>query len=138
MTFLKKLWLPGQLPSLKATELNRIEQGVLDAHSIEPWRVVGAAGQPPYENGWTSYGDVYGGIQFCKTANGLVLFRGLAYAGTWGGYGAFTLPEGYRPSNYEEQNIGSNVIQIRPSGMVAPYGSGPYMKFSFVFFRAEQ
>lgn len=62
------------------------------------WRVVGTAGQPAFENGWTHYGGEWEAVAFRKDAQGYVHIKGLIRSGTLGtATPCFTLPVGYRP-----------------------------------------
>lgn len=61
---------------------------------LDTWKTVGAAGQPPFSNGWASFaGDP---VQFCRPLAGWLALRGSA-AGGGAGAIAFTLPAAYRP-----------------------------------------
>lgn len=60
------------------------------------WHLVGAAGEPGFQNGWVNAGGVWGPAAFCKYADGVVRIRGAIKTGTIG-TAAFTLPAGYRP-----------------------------------------
>lgn len=62
-----------------------------------PWRYVGATGEPAFKNSWTNYGSLGFGVSFRKSAAGQVEIRGFAKSGTIN-TAAFTLPDGYRPS----------------------------------------
>lgn len=62
----------------------------------DPWHVIGAAGEPVYQNSWVDYGTDWGGARFRKTADGTVYMQGLVRAGTISET-IFTLPAGYRP-----------------------------------------
>lgn len=66
----------------------------------EGWHIVGASGEPSYQNGWTSYNSDptagWGGAAFYKDPFGVVHLRGLVKDGTSDST-IFTLPSGYRP-----------------------------------------
>lgn len=66
------------------------------------WHVVGTAGEPAYQNGWSTYDAASFPIaRFRKDAAGWVHLSGLVKGGTVGGPPSgtiFTLPVGYRPS----------------------------------------
>jgi hypothetical protein len=59
------------------------------------WHEVGAAGEPPFQNGWTNYGSGFTGGGFRRMPDGTVHLRGLVRSGTMGAP-IFTLPVGYR------------------------------------------
>jgi hypothetical protein len=67
---------------------------------IDSWHVVGAAGEPAFANGWTSYGSPYPPLSFRKDPLGIVHFRGQGYAANAVATmtGMFTLPAGYWPA----------------------------------------
>jgi hypothetical protein len=65
---------------------------------IEDWRVVGASGQPAFENGWTNYLNAYAVAAFRKMPDGTVRLRGTVKSGSIATT-IFTLPAGYRPAN---------------------------------------
>ena len=83
--------------------LDRLErawsQNVIAPLALEPWHIVGAASEPAYTNGYTSYGGGYVGAQFRRDPFGRVHLRGLVKPGT-AGQSIFTLPAGYRPVAY--------------------------------------
>jgi collagen type I alpha len=65
--------------------------------TAEAWRVIGAAGQPPFENSWVNYSaDPLNGAAFRKDSTGLVTLKGTVRSGNTG-VAIFTLPAGYRP-----------------------------------------
>jgi hypothetical protein len=73
------------------------------------WRIIGAAGQPAYQNGWAAWNDVnYGPPRFRKLADGLVIFAGLLGGTAVSGAVAFTMPVGYRIT--PQQSDGGNRI----------------------------
>lgn len=63
---------------------------------VEAWRVVGAAGQPAFANGWTNFGGSNPGVAFYKDPAGIVRVRGLIKSGGIPSM-VFQLPAGYRP-----------------------------------------
>jgi hypothetical protein len=87
---------------------NAVDTAARAPAAIDPWHIVGAAGEPPYLNQWAGeqFGGVTWGFQFCKDGAGFVHMRGWAYRTqgslTSGQYrdtaAAFVLPAGYRPS----------------------------------------
>jgi hypothetical protein len=110
------------------------------------WHVIGAAGEPAFQNGWTNYGGSWPAASFRKLASGLVLLRGLV-VGT-GGAGAtiFTLPAGHRPGGglgqrYAcVQNNALGVCNAYYDGRVemeAPAAATPYLFLDNIRFLAE-
>jgi hypothetical protein len=67
----------------------------------EPWHVVGAPGEPSFENHWSSFGLIIGDapVSFLKDRDGFVHLRGEGEGGTLPCI--FTLPPGYRPKEGE-------------------------------------
>lgn len=63
----------------------------------EAWRVVGASGQPAFENSWTNYDITWASARFKKDITNTVFIEGLVRSGT--AATIFTLPAGYRPTN---------------------------------------
>jgi hypothetical protein len=63
----------------------------------EAFHIVGTAGEPAFQNGWHNFGGSFSKGGFFKDALGIVHLKGNL---TGGGSGttAFTLPEGYRPT----------------------------------------
>ena len=64
---------------------------------MEPFHVVGTAGQPAFLNGWTNFGGGFSRLGFAKDSAGFVHLTGTVHAGTFAAP-VFTLPAGYRPS----------------------------------------
>lgn len=62
----------------------------------EPWHVVGAPGQPAFDNGWTSSASG-SQVRFFRDPFGIVHLTGLAQNGT--SDLMFVLPSGYRPDS---------------------------------------
>lgn len=109
--------------------------GGLDAYA-EPWRTVGTAGNPPFQNGWGHHPG--GAVQFRKVRIGIaeyVEFRGLATTTGAAASTAFTLPVGYRPPLAQWHPItvssGIGIVQVDVTGTVhissiaAPAGADP-------------
>lgn len=66
--------------------------------SIESAHVVGAAGEPVFQNSWVNFGAPHQSARFWKDPMGVVHIEGLVKSGTVGAAGViFTLPAGYRP-----------------------------------------
>lgn len=107
------------------------------------WAIIGNAGSPAFENGWTHY---YSATQepagFRKMADGSVRLKGLLKS-TSGGAGTvmFTLPVGYRPAHYMRFPIASGGfgrIDIGGAGQVYfQSGTTGEVDISSVSFYAE-
>jgi hypothetical protein len=67
------------------------------ATPIDPWHLVGAAGEPAFQNSWVNYGGAYAPAAFRKMPDGTVRLRGTVKSGT-NASAIFTLPVGYRPA----------------------------------------
>jgi hypothetical protein len=63
----------------------------------EPFRIVGTAGQPSFQNGWSNFSASFSKAGFFKDHQEVVHLKGSIDGGV-GGTIAFTLPQGYRPS----------------------------------------
>lgn len=63
---------------------------------IDPWHIIGAAGEPAFLNGWVGSNVGYQQPSFRKDPLGRVWIRG-SFGGTPTGGVAFILPVGYRP-----------------------------------------
>ena len=86
----------------------------------EQWHVVGAAGEPAYENSWAKYDTTFAPGRFMKDAAGVVHIEGLVKSG--GVATIFTLPTGYRP-NFKHRldsqgNAGIGRMEIDTDGTV--------------------
>ena len=79
-------WIDGVM-------VQRIPQGPADT----AWRIIGAAGQPPFENGYAQW-DSQRVPRFRRLANGAVMFGGILRTPANPALTAFTLPVGYRPA----------------------------------------
>lgn len=110
----------------------------------EAWRVVGAVGQPAFQNGWVNFGGGEPALSFYKDPLGIVRIRGLIKSGAVNSV-VFTLPVGYRP------NIGGGSIRfacmatgalsqcyVNAAGSVVMFsGSNTDVDLSVISFRAE-
>lgn len=67
-----------------------------DGRVVSHWRMIGAAGEPGFLNGWVNYGGVHSPASYKKTGDGQVELRGLVKNGTMDTT-IFQLPTGYRP-----------------------------------------
>lgn len=92
---------------------------------VEPFHVVGAAGEPAFVNGWTNLGGAFATAAFCRTPDGLVLLRGRIAPGA--ATPVFTLPAGYRPSggtlSFTSDVGGGFRIDVLTSGVVQALGA---------------
>ena len=68
------------------------------AATVEPLHLVGAAGEPAFQNGWGNFASGYVPVAFYKDPFEVVHLQGLAFGGTVNN-AIFTLPVGYRPSD---------------------------------------
>lgn len=107
----------------------------------EPWRVVGAAGQPAFQNSWVNY-DASHQARFYKDPSGVVRLDGTIKSGSVGGFAAFVLPAGYRPVQEQPFAVPSNgafgILLVEPTGEVYPF-VGSNVAFNLpCSFRAEQ
>ena len=64
---------------------------------MEAFHLVGAAGEPAFQSGWTNFGGAFSRMGFARDSAGFVHLKGTLSAGTFGGV-IFTLPQGYRPA----------------------------------------
>jgi hypothetical protein len=100
----------------------------------EPWRQVGAVGQPAFASGWSHYGEfTYQAVGFRKDRDGIVHLRGAGTRGSNGpGTVMFTLPSGYRPARHEmfaaastngsgQQAPSGGIVDVYPGGAVFVY-----------------
>jgi len=106
----------------------------------EAWRVVGAAGQPAFQNGWINYLSGYTVARFKKNKENTVFVEGLVKNGSGT---IFTLPAGYRttggsliiPTVTNSNAIGR--IDLATGGEIV-FASGSNAWFSICFsFKAE-
>jgi hypothetical protein len=95
---------------------------------IEPWHIVGEAGEPTLANGWANQGGSENAVAaFRKFPDGRVMLRGLLTAGT-SGAPIFTLPPGYRPPSRQRWMVAlggasnpSQHIDVLPDGQVIQF-----------------
>ena len=92
---------------------------------LEAAHIVGAVGEPAFQNNWINYGGDFQPAIFYKESNGLTHIEGCIKSGTNGSV-VFTLPDGYRPLNEILLNSYSGVhsfvvdqIDITPDGNVS-------------------
>jgi hypothetical protein len=74
-------------------------------HVDTGWHLIGAAGEPAFQNSWANYGSAWAPARFRKVG-GVVKLSGLIAGGT-NGAAAFTLTAGFRPA-YDEIFAGRN------------------------------
>jgi len=95
---------------------------------VDPWHIVGAPGEPAFQNGWAA---VAGEIApaFTKDPAGRVWMKGMMNNGTFAAP-SFTLPVGYRPpvarGRFSVQATAQNAAQqinVQFDGSVMMYGS---------------
>lgn len=92
-------------------------------YTLDTWHVVGAVGEPAFQNAWVNYGGSYFGAAFKKDPLGKVQLRGMVKSGTIGA-AIFTLPAGYRPvkDSYPVVNsVAPGGLVIFPTGVVAAF-----------------
>jgi hypothetical protein len=125
---------PAQVLSKLATvdgAGSSLDADTLDGLSNDVWHVVGAAGEPAFQNGWVNsdVGATPAPAAFTKDATGVVHVRGQVEGGTvsTGTTGTvFVLPVGYRPTGGSHfiaalTTDGNNVIT---PGWVSVNGAG--------------
>lgn len=108
----------------------------------EPWRIVGAGGQPAFQSTWTNYDpSSYPSCRFYKDAGEVVHLQGLLATGT-NGAAVFQLPVGYRPSRLLHVQhytaSGPQLLIIGSDGNVVPNGGATWWSLSAISFRGDQ
>lgn len=119
MAFVKTAWTDRQVPKLVAAQLNRIEQGVADAHP-GPWHNVGP-GDQPFINNWVNF-DTERILRYYKAA-GRVYLEGIVKSGTLG-VPIFQLPVGFRPTFPGGGNLIYPVASNGAIGLAYLYNNG--------------
>jgi hypothetical protein len=124
---------------------------------MEPTRLVGATGQPPFLDGATNYSGgpfKFGPVGFYKDHDGIVHLTGIAKVGTEGSIKGliFTLPPGYRPASggteaflgLKETTVfifGSSTVleghDFSGDVLVVPFKEGEATLLGGITFRAE-
>lgn len=87
---------------------------------VEPYHEVDAPGEPPFQNGWSNHGAGTSTTAFYRDPLGVVHLKGTLSA-TPDATVAFTLPPGYRPSQFLTIPLsasGGGVAGISPIGTV--------------------
>jgi microcystin-dependent protein len=109
---------------------------------IEPWRIIGAPGEPPFQNGWADAGIADSGLPaFRKWPDGTVSLRGWIQMGVVGGV-IFTLPPGYRPSGRRRYTVSQGgaaftILDVVPNGNVTTDASNSWVSLGEVRFDTE-
>ena len=109
---------------------------------MDPWHVVGAAGEPAFENGWVNYGSGFAPAAFRKSPDGRVHIRGLVVGGATNS-NIFTLPAGYWPpaqvliANIRDPEVAGR-IDITTTGRIVPtWPGGAYLSLSNIAFDTD-
>jgi hypothetical protein len=94
----------------------------------EPFHIVGAAGEPAFQNAWTNLGLGFETAGFYIDSANVVHLKGLLNGGL-SGTDAFTLPAGYRPSAIvlapgSAGGFGDVQVEARPDGGVRIFCQG--------------
>jgi hypothetical protein len=104
----------------------------------EAVHLVGAPGEPAFQNGWGNYGDPWSFAGYWKDSLGVVHLQGTPTGGA-GFTTAFTLPVGYRPPQNLVMPVATagtdKVLYIYADGRVQP-GSGGDNGMDGLSFRA--
>jgi hypothetical protein len=91
-------------------------------NSVEAFHVVGAAGEPAFQNAWVNFGGGLSTVGFYKDRSRVYL-KGQAKSGA-NGTVIFTLPVGYRPSERMDFPCGipgaTSTVAIMTDGSVVP------------------
>jgi hypothetical protein len=97
--------------------------------SGETAHVVGATGEPPFQNAWVNFGGTWSKAGFFKDGLGFVHLKGTLTA-TNNGTTAFTLPVGYRPAEDLFLPVGGSGttaglgVQLRQNGDIEVFCGG--------------
>ena len=115
------LFCPGDPVTRQQMAVFLVRLSGEDAH------IVGATGEPPFQNTWHNFGSTFSVAGFFKDGLGFVHLKG-TITGT-SGTTAFTLPEGYRPTEdlflpaAGGGPIAANVEPLK-DGQVQPFCAG--------------
>jgi hypothetical protein len=108
---------------------------------IESPHIVGAAGEPAFQNGWVNWGLGYEVTRFWKDPMGIVRIEGLVTAGGLGTT-IFTLPAGYRPANrlifVNYSDTGAGRVDVTSAGDVIHTAGGNNYYSINISFKQEQ
>lgn len=95
--------------------------------TVEAPHVVGAAGEPAFQNGWSNFGGGFEGARFWKDPEGVVHLEGLVSGGAVTS-AIFTLPVGYRPASPKRfLSMANSVVtsfQVFSDGVVRQTATG--------------
>ena len=134
-----KAWLPRYLAGNVNLKVQQIQ-----LPSVEAVHYVGAANQPPFQNGWVNYSATAAQTGFWRD-RGVVYIGGVVKDGTVG-VPIFTLPLGYRPRwnaafpvvSQSGPNPAFGTARVDSNGAVYADASGNNVNFSLagILFRA--
>jgi hypothetical protein len=127
----------------KATNADKLGGQAAAAYALvaqEPVHLIGATGEPPFENGWTNFGTTFSSAGFWKDSFGVVHLQGTIKNGA-GATTAFTLPVGYRPAQDLFMPVATGAttapyVYLRTTGAVQPQNNGGDDGFDGLSFRA--
>ncbi len=107
----------------------------------EAWRIVGATGEPAFQNGWVNYAPGFTQAAFWKDPWGTVHLKGLVKNGSPATSTIFTLPAGYRSQEYEHHAAASagvfGIVATSSDGSVSlNTGSAGWVALEGITFRA--
>ena len=133
------------LSSIEFDTESVLQTASVAAQPLDTVHVVGAAGEPPFANGWVNFdapSSTARRATFRKDVNGKVRLSGVVKSGAMGSR-AFTLPAGYRPVTSEQDFVvNSNglfgTVVVFSDGAVTPVvGSTTYVFLDGVEFDTE-
>lgn len=109
------------------------------AAAPEPVRLIGASGQPQFENGATAPGGLSLAPGFWKDGSDVVHLQGAIDSAA--GVTAFTLPAGYRPAGIVRYVVPvgtaiSDTVTVNPDGTVQAQVGGAPLHLDGIAFRA--
>jgi hypothetical protein len=117
------------------------------AATIEAYHLVGATGEPAFQNGWVNYDPSFTPLSFRKDPAGQVAIRGMVKSGSIPAT-IFTLPTGYRPPGsgttptmlFDAISVGGQSrIDIAPNGTVTmSSGQNGWFSLDGIFFDTDQ
>lgn len=84
-------------PGLFVASVARLAAEITRRLTPEAWHVIGAAGEPAFQNGWLNFGGTFDTAGYRKDPLGRVHLKGKIKSGT-GNTTIFTLPAGYQPA----------------------------------------
>jgi hypothetical protein len=141
------LTLPDETRQKVERLTERVEHGIAYS-TFHEWHVIGAAGEPAFQNSWTNYNlTAYPAAAFWKDSSGIVHLRGLVMSG--GLNTIFGLPAGYRIGPNISIGTRANIFGVHAGGaegridiyntgaVLLAAGSTGYVALSGICFRAE-